>query len=209
MNRKIKDKVRREIRNLKLEISLKWMWAYCPPSTISLRSSRAFNSSWSYFQFTRKQTNATTWQKQCELWSQVIREHAARSKQPLLQPSVYPLFTHAQLKRRLSPSTRQSLLEWMLKQEHVHSLDADTFVVWYKPLDAWCTEMKQWAQMNGMRGQVCTLYELASEEEGGPMAGLDVRVVSLVVQSLQKQGIVAVISAKPGAPLEETGIKWI
>lgn len=144
--------------------------------------------------FTLQPTLATR-EKQLEAWSNLILNYYRARKAYVLDVAealASPLFHNKDISRKLSADALREILKSMCSQGHIAWTDKQQtrcYVFWRSP-EEWGKLIYDWADATGHLNSVCTFYELVQGDNAAhtEFFGLDVDLLRLALQTLEKQG---------------------
>lgn len=144
--------------------------------------------------FTIQPTLATK-EKQLEAWSSLILNYHRAHRCFVLDVTealTSPLFHNKGISRKLSADALQDILNAMSNRGTIAWADKQhtrCYVFWRSP-EEWGKLVYEWADASGHINSVCTFYELlqGDDTQDTEFAGLDVDVLRMSLQSLEKQG---------------------
>uniref|UniRef100_V5HPT3 Vacuolar protein-sorting-associated protein 25 n=1 Tax=Ixodes ricinus TaxID=34613 RepID=V5HPT3_IXORI len=144
--------------------------------------------------FTLQPTLATK-EKQLEAWSSLILNYHRAHRTYVLDVTEAlssPLFHNKTISRKLSAEALRDILNAMSERGTVAWADKQRsrcYVFWRSP-EEWGKLVYEWADASGHLNSVCTFYELVQGDDttDTEFAGLDVDVLRLALQALEKQG---------------------
>ncbi|XP_011305258.1 vacuolar protein-sorting-associated protein 25 [Fopius arisanus] len=156
---------------------IEWPWQYNFPPFFTL------------------QPHSETQQKQLMTWTSLVLDYYRATKQSVLdirEMYATPLFNNTEIKRKLSIEVVQLILDSLLKSGKASPLDKSKqrWLIYWHTLDEWGETIYNWAQMNGLIGSVCTLFELIQGDNtvDEEFFGLDTEVVTRALKTLESQG---------------------
>ncbi|KAH7969076.1 vacuolar protein-sorting-associated protein 25 [Rhipicephalus sanguineus] len=150
--------------------------------------------------FTLQPTLATR-EKQLEAWSNLILNYHRAHKAYVLDVAealASPLFHNKDISRKLSADSLREVLKYMNSRGQVAWTDKQQsrcYVYWRSP-EEWGKLIYDWADATGHLNTVCTFYELVQGDDTADteFAGLDVDLLRISLQTLEKQGKAELIS---------------
>jgi ESCRT-II complex subunit VPS25 len=121
-------------------------------------------------------------------------------KLSLSSPQTEDLFHNKALSKRLSLADAREVLEFMRREGRAEWVngggktggagDGDVVFVYWRTPEEWARELEGWADANGQKNAVLTLWELTEGEAtlGTDIRGLDQEVLQKALQILVKRG---------------------
>ncbi|KAI8904849.1 ESCRT-II complex subunit-domain-containing protein, partial [Gorgonomyces haynaldii] len=131
--------------------------------------------------FYTQQPNSDTWQKQQELWTDLILQYC-RDKNKFTISLEDEIFRNDQIKRKVSKSMFDLLMKHMKDKKRV--IEDGVYLVLWRSVQEWANMLYDWAQTVGKMQIVLTKYEILEETD---LNGMHDKLFLQVVQHLQKQ----------------------
>ncbi|XP_067132636.1 vacuolar protein-sorting-associated protein 25 [Centruroides vittatus] len=141
------------------------------------------------------QPNRETRTKQLEAWKElIVRYYRVHKKyiMDLTEAQSSPLFNNKDIERSLSIDEIYIILDSLQKQGNLEWLDKQKqrcFIYWRTP-EEWAKLIYNWIDSRGMKGTVCTLYELTNGDDvvNEEFYELDEELLVKALQLLQYKG---------------------
>ena len=157
------------------------------------------------------QPNASTREKQLQLWAQCILSHFSAEGRGVMQPLAdHEIFVNKELDRRLSPEGVLAVAEHLISRGNAEWLDDEHMGlrVMLESSSALAAEIYSHARDNHAFTTVYTLFELQSEESflGVSCREVDPHLLLRALEVLESQGL---CSLHRSDNADETGVKFI
>ncbi|XP_026834844.1 vacuolar protein-sorting-associated protein 25 isoform X2 [Drosophila erecta] len=142
----------------------------------------------------RLQPHEETRQQQLEVWADLFLKYLKDKNRFSLSigDQNSPLFHNESLKRRLSPEFVLTILGELERTGHANPLDKrrQEWQVYWFTLEDYGNMVYDWVQVTGQTNTICTLYEIASNEENSHLGfyGVDEAVLLSALRLLEEKG---------------------